>query len=57
LLFNPGPAIDAAGLIIKKTVPFWPSFIQGFRDDAVATENYTAVIYAQSKGTAQQEEK
>jgi hypothetical protein len=29
LLFNPGPIIDAAGLIIKKTVPFWPSFIQG----------------------------
>jgi hypothetical protein len=31
LLFNPGPAIEAASLIIKKTVPFWRSFIQGFR--------------------------
>jgi hypothetical protein len=30
LLLNPDPAIEAAGLIIKKTVPFWPSFIQGF---------------------------
>jgi hypothetical protein len=29
LLFNPGPAIEAASLIIKKTVPFWRSFIQG----------------------------
>jgi hypothetical protein len=28
LLFNPGPAIKAASLIIKKTVPFWRSFIQ-----------------------------
>jgi hypothetical protein len=28
LLFNPGPAIEAASLIIKKIVPFWPSFIQ-----------------------------
>jgi hypothetical protein len=28
LLFNPGPAIETAGLIIKKTVPFWRSFIQ-----------------------------
>jgi hypothetical protein len=27
LLFNPGPAIEAASLIIKKTVPFWRSFI------------------------------
>jgi hypothetical protein len=30
-LFNPGSAIEAASLIIKKTVPFWRSFIQGFR--------------------------
>jgi hypothetical protein len=30
LLFNPGPAIEAASLIIKKIVPFWRSFIQGF---------------------------
>jgi hypothetical protein len=30
LLFNPGPAIEAASLIIKKTVPFWRSFIQGY---------------------------
>jgi len=29
LLFNPGPAIEAASLIIKKTVPFWPSFTRG----------------------------
>jgi hypothetical protein len=29
LLFNPGPTIEAASLIIKKTVPFWRSFIQG----------------------------
>jgi hypothetical protein len=28
LLFNPGPAIEAASLIIKQTVPFWRSFIQ-----------------------------
>jgi hypothetical protein len=28
LLFNLGPAIEAAGLIIKKTVPFWHSFIR-----------------------------
>jgi hypothetical protein len=28
LLFNPGPAMEAASLIIKKTVSFWPSFIQ-----------------------------
>jgi hypothetical protein len=28
LLFNPGPAIEAASLIIKKTVPFWRSLIQ-----------------------------
>jgi hypothetical protein len=28
LLFNPGPAIESAGLIIKKTVPFWHSFIR-----------------------------
>jgi hypothetical protein len=27
LLFNPGQAIEAARLIIKKTVPFWRSFI------------------------------
>ncbi len=33
LLFNPGPAIEAASLIIKKTVPFWRSFIQGFRGE------------------------
>jgi hypothetical protein len=26
LLFNPGPAIEAASLIIKKTVPFRRSF-------------------------------
>jgi hypothetical protein len=31
LLFNPGLAIEAASLIIKKTVPFWRSFIQEFR--------------------------
>jgi hypothetical protein len=31
LLFNPGPAIETARFIIKKTVPFWRSFIQGFR--------------------------
>jgi hypothetical protein len=28
LLFSPGPAIEAASLIIKKTVPFWHSFIR-----------------------------
>jgi hypothetical protein len=33
LLFNLGPAIEAASLIIKNIVPFWPSFIQGFRPD------------------------
>jgi hypothetical protein len=26
LLFNPGPTIEAASLIIKKAVPFWPIF-------------------------------
>jgi hypothetical protein len=36
LLFNPGPAIEAANLIIKKTVPFWRSFIQGVRKKAEA---------------------
>jgi len=25
------PAAKVAGLIIKKTVPFWPSFMQGVR--------------------------
>jgi hypothetical protein len=35
LLFNPGLAIEAASLIIKKTVPFWHSFIQGFRGSGV----------------------
>jgi hypothetical protein len=35
LLFNPGRAIEAASLIIKKTVPFWHSFIQGFRGSGV----------------------
>jgi hypothetical protein len=45
LLFNPGPAIEAASLIIKKTVPFWRSFIQGvskyrlLNTDLVATED------------------
>jgi hypothetical protein len=28
LLFNPGPAIEAASLIEKETMPFWPSFIR-----------------------------
>jgi hypothetical protein len=30
-LFNPGPTIEAASLIIKKTVPFWRSSIRGVR--------------------------
>jgi hypothetical protein len=39
LLFNPGPTIEAASLIIKKTVPFWRSFIQG-----VSTEKARASL-------------
>jgi hypothetical protein len=32
-VFNPGPAIEVAGLIIKKTVPFWRCFIQGVNSE------------------------
>jgi hypothetical protein len=39
LLFNPGPTIEAASLIIKKTVPFWRSFIQGFGCQGVEVLN------------------
>jgi hypothetical protein len=33
------PAAKAAGLIIKKTVPFWRSFIQGFGCQGVEVLN------------------
>jgi hypothetical protein len=37
LLFNPGPAIEAASLIIKKTVPFCRSFIRGVSSENART--------------------
>jgi hypothetical protein len=39
LLFNPGPAIEAASLIIKKTVPFRRIFIRGFGCQGVEVLN------------------